>query len=205
MSINVEIFIYEKSICKFPVVVLYRKDGNAMNLINNRNFYFFNAVISTAALTFLVWLIYFRAGTSTSNLAVSALPAVNAILNSLCAILLISGYIAIKKRHEKLHEILMITAFCVSTLFLLSYVYYHSLQGDTKFLGEGWIRPVYFVLLISHILLSMIMLPMILSSIYMGLTEQRQRHRKIARFTLPIWLYVSITGVAIYFLLRLFS
>ncbi len=173
--------------------------------VSNRTFYFWNAIITTAALTFLIWLIYFRPGSSQSNLAVSMLPAVNAGLNACAAVLLVLGFRAIKQRKEDLHRKLMITAFCVSALFLLSYVYYHSLQGDTKFLGEGWIRPVYFVILISHILLSMVMLPMILSSLFFGLTDKRQSHRKVAKFTLPVWLYVSITGVIIFFLLRAYS
>jgi putative membrane protein len=96
----------------------------------------------------------------------------------------------------------MISAFIVSALFLMSYVYYHSQVGDTKFLGEGWIRPVYFFILITHIVLSMIVFPMVLSTIYFGLTDKRATHRKIARITLPIWLYVSATGVIIFFMLR---
>ena len=99
----------------------------------------------------------------------------------------------------------MITAACVSAVFLLAYVYYHSLQGDTKFLGQGWVRPVYFSILISHILLSIVILPIMLSTLYFGLTDQRSRHRKIVKFTFTIWLYVSVTGVAIFFLLRSFS
>jgi len=176
-----------------------------MNAKSNRGFYLLNAVVTTVALTFLIWLIYFREGSSNRNLAVSMLPAVNAGLNTLCAILLISGFIAIKNGREKLHQRLMITAACVSAVFLLSYVYYHSLQGDTKFLGQGWIRPVYFSILISHILLSVVVLPMMISTLYFGLTNQRSRHRKIVKFTFPIWLYVSVTGVAIFFLLRSFS
>lgn len=179
--------------------------GYFMNLLSSRSFYFWNATITTAVLTFLIWLIYFHQNSGETNLAVSRLPAVNAVLNATSAILVLVGLWAIKNRRENVHRNLMITAFCVSVLFLISYVYYHSLQGDTKFLGEGWIRPVYFFILITHILLSMVVVPMILSTIYFGLTDRRIAHRKIARFTFPIWLYVSFTGVIIFFMLRYYS
>ena len=173
--------------------------------LSNKNFYLVNAVVTTFALSFLVWLIYFRQGGSEANLAVSKLPALNAALNATSAIILMIGFWAIKNRREFLHKNLMISAFCVSTMFLISYIYYHSLQGDTKFLGEGLIRPVYFCILISHIVLSMVVFPMILSTIYFGITDNRKTHRKIAKFTFPIWLYVSVTGVIIFFLLRQYS
>ena len=169
---------------------------------SNRNFYLLNALITTFAMSFLIWLIFLRHGTSEVNLAVSKLPAVNAALNAISAMLLVTGFWAIKNRKEFLHKNLMISAFIVSGLFLLSYVYYHSMQGDTRFLGQGWIRPVYFFVLVTHILLSMIVFPMILSTIYFGLRDKRKTHRKIAKITFPIWLYVSVTGVIVFFLLR---
>ncbi len=174
-------------------------------LSENRTFYFWNASITTVVLVFLTWLIYFRSGNSSASLAVSILPAINAGLNTICAILLILGFRAIKAKRERLHRNFMISAFCASAMFLVGYVYYHSLQGDTKFLGEGLIRGVYFFILITHILLSMVMVPMILSSLFFGLRDNRRSHRKVARFTLPIWLYVSATGVTIFFLLRSYS
>ena len=173
--------------------------------VSNKNFYIGNAIATTFALSFLIWLIYFRGGDSETNLAISKLPALNATLNASCAIILSMGFWAIKNRRELLHRNLMLTAFLFSTLFLISYVYYHSLQGDTKFLGEGFIRPVYFFILISHILLSMIGFPMILATVFFGLSDRRKIHRKIAKITFPIWLYVSVTGVVIFFLLRSYS
>jgi len=173
-----------------------------MLTISNKNFYFWNAAVTLAAMTFLIWLLFFRAGCAEGSAAVSQLPAVNALLNATSTVILLAGFWAIKNRREVLHKNLMISAFVVSTLFLISYVYYHSLQGDTKFLGEGWIRPVYFFILVTHIVLSMVVFPMVLSTIYFGLTDKRSTHRKIARITLPIWLYVSVTGVVIFFLLR---
>ena len=176
-----------------------------MKTPTTRTFYLWNALGTTAVLSFLVWLIYLRPGSDDRNLAVSMLPALNAGLNAVCAIFLLLAFRAIRMGKEGLHKNLMITAFCISGLFLLSYVYYHSLQGDTRFLGEGWIRPVYFVILISHILLSVIMLPMIFSSLFFGITDNRRTHKRVARVTLPVWLYVSVTGVVIFFFLRSFS
>ncbi len=173
--------------------------------LSNKNFYLVNAVVTTFALSFLVWLIYFRQGGSEANLAVSNLPALNAALNATSAIILMIGFWAIKNRREFLHKNLMISAFCVSTMFLISYVYYHSLQGDTRFLGEGLIRPIYFFILISHIILSMVVFPMVLSTIYFCITDKRKTHLKIAKFNFTIWLYVSVTGVIIFFLLRQYS
>ncbi len=174
-------------------------------MISNRTFYFWNAVGTTVVLTFLVWLIYLRPGSGGRSVAISFLPAVNAGLNAAAALFLVSAFRAIRNGNENLHRKLMVTAFCISGLFLLSYVYYHSLQGDTKFLGEGWIRPVYFAILISHIFLSVIMLPLIFSSLFFGLTDRRRLHKRVARIALPVWLYVSVTGVIIFFLLRAFS
>jgi len=172
---------------------------------NIKTFYLWNALVTTTVLIFLIWLIYFREGNAGRPEAIAMLPALNASLNSLSAILIGFGFWAIKKKKERLHRNLMITAFCVSALFLLSYVTYHSMQGDTKFLGEGWLRPVYFVILISHILLSMTMVPLVLSSLFFGLADKRPTHRKVSRFTLPVWMYVSVTGVIIFFLLRFHS
>jgi putative membrane protein len=176
-----------------------------MNTITDRTFYIWNAIITLAAMSFLVWLIFFQEGSSEANLAASYLPGLNALLNATAACLLIAGRTAIAKRRESLHRTLMLTAFVASATFLVCYIYYHSLQGDTKFLGQGLIRPVYFFILISHILLSMIVFPMILSSIYFGLKERRKTHRFVARITFPIWLYVSVTGVVIFFMLRAYS
>lgn len=173
--------------------------------LSNKNFYAINGVFSVLVLSFLVWLIYFQEGTTAGTMSRSLLPAVNAGLNSLAALLIVSGIIAIKQRRETIHRNFMIGAFVCSTLFLLCYVYYHSQQGDTKFLGEGVIRPVYFSILISHIALSAVMIPMILSTMFFGITNRRKSHRAIAKWTYPVWLYVSVTGVAIFFLLRAHS
>lgn len=161
--------------------------------------------VSAAALAFLVWLIYLREQAGTHAEAVAFLPAVNAALNAMAALCLACGYVAIRLRRIPVHRALMAAAFVFSSLFLVSYIVYHFVHGDTKFTGMGWVRPVYFSILISHIALSVVMLPMIFITFYYALSAQLAKHRRIARFTLPIWLYVSVTGVAIYFFLSAYS
>ena len=173
-----------------------------MKAISDRTFYLVIGTITVVAMTFLVWLIFIQEGLADGTKDVSYLPAVNASLNGLATILLLAGRTAIARQNERLHRTLMLAAFVASATFLVCYIYYHSLHGDTKFLGQGWIRPVYFFVLISHIVLSMAVFPMILSSIYFGLRDRRASHRRVARLTFPIWLYVSVTGVVIFFLLR---
>jgi putative membrane protein len=126
------------------------------------------------------------------------LPFVNASLNFLSTLLLICGWRAIRKKNIQHHKKLMISAFCTSAIFLASYLYYHFTQGHFKFTGEGLTRTIYFIILVPHILLAMIMVPMILITFLYAFRGQFVSHRKIARFTLPIWLYVSFTGVLLY-------
>lgn len=163
-------------------------------------------LISSAVIGFLFWLIYFKTGASVGDSGwVSSLPVVNAFLNALTAIFLISGYCAIKLNDRKLHTKLMLTATLTSACFLLSYVTYHHYQGDTKFLAQGVIRPIYFFILITHILLSIVQVPLILTTLYLAFTQKFQKHKKVARFTFPIWLYVSVTGVLIFMILKWFN
>lgn len=129
------------------------------------------------------------------------LPALNATLNGICACFLIAGYIQIKKKNEAAHRKFMIAAFCTSTLFLISYLTYHFLATETKFQGTGWIRPVYFFILITHIILAALIVPMVLATVWLGLKDKREKHRKLARWTFPLWMYVSVTGVVIYLML----
>jgi uncharacterized membrane protein YozB (DUF420 family) len=135
------------------------------------------------------------------------LPHVNALLNTTSALFLIAGYIFIRRLNIKAHRASMIAAFVASSVFLVSYVLYHSLlayylrQGPTKFRGEGFIRPVYFVVLITHTILAIVIVPFIIVTLRRGLKRQDARHKRLARWTLPLWLYVSVTGVAVYLLL----
>jgi putative membrane protein len=132
---------------------------------------------------------------------VGALPALNAILNATSAACLAAGWVAIRRRRIALHRACMLGAFCVSVLFLVSYVVYHALAGSRPFTGQGWIRPVYFALLISHVVLAAAMVPFVLTTLYRALGADFARHVRLARFTLPVWLYVSVTGVVVYLLL----
>ena len=131
-------------------------------------------------------------------------PACNAVLNALCTILLLGGWWAIKQRRETLHKACMLSALAVSVAFLASYLWFHFavLDGQpTRFRGEGWIRPVYFAILLSHTVLAAMVAPLAMYVAYQGLRDHRPRHVRVARWTLPIWLYVSITGVVVYVLL----
>jgi len=158
--------------------------------------------VSLAALAFLVWLIYWKDGASTTYSWVPYLPACNAAFNSLSTVFLLLGFREIKKRNFNKHMKFMTAAFIASALFLTSYVIYHHFQGDTKFMTEGAIRYIYFFILITHIVLSAFVVPLVLSSFYLALTGKFQKHRKVSKFTFPIWLYVSVTGVVIFFMLK---
>ena len=132
---------------------------------------------------------------------VSALPTLNAFLNGTSAVLLTVGYVFIRLKKVTAHKTCMLTAFGVSSLFLISYLIYHYHVGSVLFGGTGWIRPVYFTLLISHIVLAVCIVPLALITIYRAWTEQFEKHMRIARWTLPLWLYVSVTGVIVYWML----
>ena len=132
---------------------------------------------------------------------VSALPAVNAALNGTSAVLLTAGYCFIRQRKVTAHKTCMLTAFGVSSLFLVSYVVYHYHAGSKPFGGTGWIRGVYYPLLISHLSLAAVIIPLALTTIYRAWREQFARHKRLARWTLPVWLYVSVTGVIVYWML----
>jgi putative membrane protein len=135
----------------------------------------------------------------------AALPALNALLNGASAVLLTTGWLAIRRRRIALHRACMLGAFCVSALFLVSYVVYHALAGSRPFTGQGWIRPVYFAVLISHVVLAAAMVPFVLTTLYRALGADFPRHVRLARATLPVWIYVSVTGVVVYVMLyRLF-
>lgn len=129
------------------------------------------------------------------------LPAVNAALNALSACLLIGGYACIRRGRRAAHQRCMLAAFLVSVLFLASYLTLRYLAGMTRFEGQGWIRPVYFTILLSHTVLAAGIVPLAIVTMARALREEHARHVRVARWTLPLWLYVSITGVIIYGLL----
>lgn len=134
-------------------------------------------------------------------MTVNDLPTLNAVLNSFSAIFLMTGYVYIKRQKREAHKKAMLTAFTISALFLVSYVIYHYTAGATTFTAEGWIRPVYFTILITHTVLATVILPPILILLYRAWNKQYTKHAKLARWTFPAWLYVSVTGVIIYLIL----
>jgi putative membrane protein len=134
---------------------------------------------------------------------VSALPAVNAWLNGTSAVLLAAGWVCVRRRRIAAHRACMLGAFCVSVLFLVSYVTYHALAGARPFAGQGWTRWVYFPILVTHVVLAAAMVPFVLTTLYRALGADFARHARLARFTLPVWLYVSVTGVVVYCMLYL--
>lgn len=138
------------------------------------------------------------------GLDVSGLPRFHAMLNGSTALLLLLGYYLIRTRRIEGHRRSMATAFSLSCIFLISYVVYHSQAPSSVYGGEGWIRPVYFFILISHILLAPVVLPLALYSVLRALRGEFSRHRRVARWTFPVWLYVSLTGVAVYLMMSPF-
>ncbi len=135
------------------------------------------------------------------------LPAVNGSLNGLSAAFLTGGYIFIRRKHQAAHRNCMIAAVITSTLFLICYITYHSYlafalhRGPTRFTEPGWFRPIYLTILISHTTLAVVIVPMVLTTLRLALKKRFEQHRKLARWTWPLWMYVSVTGVIIYFLL----
>jgi putative membrane protein len=169
---------------------------------SDRPFFVANAVVSVGALSLLAWLLLFNGGLRDTNLSLRFLPPVNACFNALAACLLVAGRLAIRAQRRDLHRSFMIAAFVASSCFLVGYLAYHSVHGDTKFGGEGALRTVYLSLLASHVLLSVPVVPLALTAFYFAWKKEFVRHTKVTRVLHPIWLYVSVTGVVVYALLR---
>jgi uncharacterized membrane protein YozB (DUF420 family) len=132
---------------------------------------------------------------------VHSLPAINATLNAISTVLLVTGYVLIRGRHVAMHKRCMIAACVTSTLFLACYVTYHLQVGSVPFTRQGFVRPLYFTILLTHVILAASVPPLAIITLWRGLKSRFDRHRAIARWTLPIWLYVSVTGVLVYVLL----
>jgi putative membrane protein len=158
--------------------------------------------ISAAATLFLFWLIYIHPAAA-SSAQFAFLPALNAILNGLAATALLIGYTFIRARRIRQHRAAMITAFVFSSLFLVSYILHHALHGDVRYPAHAAFRAFYLGLLASHILLAVVALPLVLVTFFFSLSGRIPQHRKVARWTFPLWLYVSVTGVVTYVMLRL--
>jgi putative membrane protein len=153
--------------------------------------------ISALASAFLFWLVYAHQAPAAYAMRLRFLPALNALFNGLSAIALVVGFSFIRRRNIAAHRASMLTAFAFSSLFLASYITNHALHGDIIFPGHGLIRTLYLMILSSHIFLSVFALPMVLITFFFALSGRFQTHRKIARWTYPIWLYVSVTGVIV--------
>jgi uncharacterized membrane protein YozB (DUF420 family) len=136
-----------------------------------------------------------------NNVGVTDLPALNATLNATAAVLLSIGYVLIRKGRIETHRKVMLAAFATSSLFLISYLVYHANVGSKHFPGHGAIRTIYFTILLTHTILAAIIVPLVLITLSRALSARFDRHRTIARLTLPIWLYVSVTGVIVYWML----
>lgn len=135
---------------------------------------------------------------------VYSLPALNALLNGSCTVLLVLSYLAIRRKNIGLHKRLNLTTFFLSSVFLLSYITYHWMAEETRYPEDSPLRPWYLALLISHIVLAALVLPMVLMSFYYGLQMETEKHRRLVRFTFPIWLYVTASGVLVYLMISPF-
>jgi putative membrane protein len=161
--------------------------------------------VSAIASVFLAWLVYYHQPVDVAGTHLRFLPALNAALNALCGVFLVMGYRYIRLWDFTAHRNSMFLAFIVSSLFLVSYIVNHALHGDVKFPGHGAVRFFYlYILLLPHILGAIIALPMILITFFLSLTERFPAHRKLARWTFPIWLYVSVSGVIVYAMLAIY-
>lgn len=167
----------------------------------DRQFFAWNAVLSTAAVAFIAYILGREAGPG-ATVDLSFVPALNAVFNALSATCLAAGWLAVRRQNVQLHRFCMVAAFAFSAVFLVGYLAYHYVHGDTRYAGTGLGRTVYLLVLASHVLLSLTVVPGALTSFYFAFTRQFERHRRLNRVFLPVWLYVSVTGVAIYFLLR---
>ena len=134
-------------------------------------------------------------------MSLSDLPTINAGLNTVCTVLLVMGYTFIRQKRIASHRACMVAAFCCSILFLVGYLTYHFNFGTTPYQGEGILRPLYFSILLTHTVLAVVLVPLVLVTLIRALKERFDKHRAIARWTLPIWIYVSVTGVVVYLML----
>lgn len=157
-------------------------------------------VVSVMIPLLIAYLIY-RPQMADQKSWVYLLPHLNALINGATSILLLAGLFFIRRKQVNYHRSMMLSAFILGSLFLVSYVVYHSSAPSTSFGGTGWIKSVYYILLLSHILLAAVVVPLVLMALYFALKGKITQHKRIVKFAFPIWLYVSITGVAVYLLI----
>ncbi|WP_042164298.1 DUF420 domain-containing protein [Paenibacillus gorillae] len=169
--------------------------------MKERNYTPLIAVLSVVLVLVITVLFFLPAYDGEIHFDVTLLPLLNAVFNSFTFITLLVALIAILKKNVKMHKRFIAAAFTSTTLFLISYVTYHYLTESTKYGGDGVLKGIYFFVLITHILLAIVIVPLALLSVARGLNMQIEKHRKIARWTMPIWLYVSFTGVVVYLMI----
>ncbi|WP_347160225.1 DUF420 domain-containing protein [Pontibacter chitinilyticus] len=174
--------------------------ANNLTPAKDRRFLALIAVLSVA-IPIVVALLFFVPKAGAGKVDVSFLPPFYAFLNFLTAIALVVGYVNIKKGKVKVHRASMLVAFGLSSIFLVSYVVYHYFGERTIYGGEGVLKYIYYFILLTHIVLAVIIVPLVLLSVYFGITDQLTRHRRISRWTFPVWLYVAVTGVLVYLLI----
>lgn len=158
-------------------------------------------VVVSILIPLTVGLLYIMPKETSTHESLFLLPKLNAFINGTTFFVLIAAFVAIRKRNIKWHKRLMLTAFTLSCLFFISYLIYHSSAPSTHFGGEGIAKTIYFSLLISHIILAAIIVPLVLITLIHAISERFDKHKKIARITLPIWLYVTLTGVIVYLMI----
>ncbi len=168
---------------------------------NDRKYLILIAILSVAVPSLVAFLLFMPQTGKLGDVDVTFLPKLHALLNSLTALALLFGYYYVKNKNFRGHRFAMVTAFTLSAFFLISYVTYHYQAAPTRYGGEGTLKLVYYVILITHIVLAAVIVPLVLLSVYFAVSDQIRRHRKIARWTFPIWLYVAITGVIVYFMI----
>jgi putative membrane protein len=169
---------------------------------SDRNLYLAVAAISAVAVAAITWVLYLRDRSGTDTARLAFMPAVNASLNAVAAAAQVMGFLAIRAKKQNLHRGLMLTAFGASALFFLGYLAYHYIHGDTHYPGAGPMKIAYIALLITHVVASIALVPMVLITLFNAVRGRFAAHRKLARFTLPVWLYVSVTGVLVFVMLR---
>ncbi|GHA73221.1 DUF420 domain-containing protein [Pontibacter akesuensis] len=175
------------------------RENSATNS-NDKKFLTLIAILSVA-IPVVVAVLFFMPKANNPGVDVSYLPTLHAILNSLTAVALVIGYYNVKRGNVMVHRGAMLAAFSLSAIFLVSYVTYHFLGQRTIYGGEGVLKYIYYFVLLTHIVLAVVIVPLVLLSVYYGISSQLARHRRISRWTFPIWLYVAVTGVLVYLMI----
>jgi putative membrane protein len=176
-------------------------DHNEADRIESPSVRWAIGVLSVVVFGAVIIVLYGMPGRGAAPGTPGALATVNAVLNGSAACFLLTGYAFIRKRNVKAHRTCMVTAFVLSSLFLITYLLHHAQVGSVPFQHEGWIRGIYLAVLVPHIALAGVIVPLALFTIYRGWTGRISKHRRIARWTLPLWLYVSVSGVVVYLML----